>query len=63
MLNDLKIIRQKRNIKSKQLANQAGIHPSYITLMEKGRIPSKRVKRLIAKALSLPIKTIWKDIV
>ena len=60
MLTNLKIERQKRNIKSKDLARKAGVDPSYISLVENGRAPSNKVKRLIAKALNLPIKTIWK---
>ena len=59
MLTKLKIERQKRNIKSKELAREAKIDPSYITLIENGRMPSQKVKRAIAKALNLPMKFLW----
>ena len=59
MLTKLKIERQKRSIKSKVLAKKVGIDPSYITLIENGRLPSKKIKNAIAKVLNLPVKSIW----
>jgi len=59
MLTKLKIERQKRGIKAKDLAMNACIDPSYVTLIEKGRVPSARVKGAIARVLRLPQKAIW----
>ena len=59
MLTRLKLERQKRGLKSKEPAGKVGVHPSYITLMENGREPSKVVKKKIARVLRLPVKAIW----
>lgn len=59
MLTRLKLERQKRGLKSKELAKRVSVHPSYITLMENGREPSKEIKKRIAKVMRLPVKTLW----
>ena len=59
MLTNLKRIRLEKGMKAIDLAAEIGVSPSYITLMEKGRIPTVEVKKRIAKALSVAVKKIW----
>jgi len=58
-MNQIKLIRLERRIKARELAMKTGITPSYLCLIEKGRIPSIAVKRKLAKVLNLPIRMLW----
>lgn len=58
-MNQIKRIRLERRIKACELAKKAKIDPSYVCLIENGRIPSKKVRSRIASTLKLPIKDLW----
>jgi len=58
-MNRIKLIRFERHLKGCELARKAGITPAYLTIIEKGRVPSKSVKVRIANALALPLKELW----
>ena len=59
MLTNLKLIRLQKGMKAIDLASEVGISPSYVTLIEQGRIPPEGVKKRIAKVLCVAVKNIW----
>ena len=59
MLTYVKRLRLEKGIKAIDLAREIGVSPSYITLIEQGRVPSKKIKKMISKLLDVPIKNIW----
>ena len=58
-MNRFKYIRMTKQLKAYEVANKAQITPSYLCLIERGRVPSVMVKRQLAKVMGLPIKTLW----
>ncbi len=58
-MNRIKMIRIERNIKGCELARRANVTSAYLSMIENGRVPSRRVKNRIAKALCLPVKGLW----
>jgi len=49
----------ERNIKGCELAKETNITSAYLSLIEKGREPSRKVKKQLARALGLPMKALW----
>jgi transcriptional regulator with XRE-family HTH domain len=51
----IRVIRAARNLSQKQLAEEAGLDASYISLVEAGkRVPTSDAIQAIAKALRVP---------
>ncbi|WP_075306432.1 helix-turn-helix domain-containing protein [Hyalangium minutum] len=52
----LKKLREKRNLKQKELAEKAALDASYVSQIENGkRVPSTAAVEAIAKALDVPL--------
>lgn len=54
----LRTIRTQKGLTQEQLSRLAGISQSYISQIERGKVPSLRVAKRIAKALGVPVSTL-----
>ena len=52
----LRVVRASRNISQKELAQKAGLTPSYVSLIESGRRdPAMAALKAVCKALNVPL--------
>jgi transcriptional regulator with XRE-family HTH domain len=63
LATQLRILRQRRGLTQERLAFLAGIHPTYISILENGRkSPTVDVLDRIARALEVKISTLLADV-
>ena len=55
----LKIYRAENNFTQKELSFQLGISQAYISAIEKGKVPTDKIKKKISKLLKKPIADIF----
>jgi len=59
----LKILRIIQNIKQRQLANNLGVTPAYISLLETNqKRPSWRIMRRLAKFFGMTLSELFEDV-
>ena len=59
----LRQIRHERGISQERLAELAGLHRTYVSSIELGKVQvSIRIAEQLAKALELPLSELWRDI-
>lgn len=59
----VRALREKQGISQEAFAVQAGIHRTYVSSIELGKVQiSIRIAQQMADALGVPLSTIWKRI-
>lgn len=60
-MNKIRRIRLGLGVSMTELALRADVGPSTLSLVERGKRPSRRTAEKIAKALGIAPETLWED--